>query len=112
MFPIRDHSPSGTTPSITCLLIAANVAMYLLTLPLFSGGGRQFRTMTHGRTPYPETDYAQSRMPRVRRWKPVFELPAGRGPKHGRSCRQQHPDRDVITGLFAGTHLTVNAGVL
>ncbi|MCF3973815.1 rhomboid family intramembrane serine protease [Paracoccus salsus] len=33
MFPIRDHNPSQRTPVVTWLLIAANVAMYLLTLP-------------------------------------------------------------------------------
>jgi membrane associated rhomboid family serine protease len=38
MFPIRDHNPSQQTPIVTYLLIAANVAIYLLTLPFFQGG--------------------------------------------------------------------------
>lgn len=38
MFPIRDHNPSGKTPVVTWLLIGANVAMYLLTLPGMEGG--------------------------------------------------------------------------
>ncbi|MDP5307166.1 rhomboid family intramembrane serine protease [Paracoccus spongiarum] len=33
MFPIRDHNPSQQTPVVTWLLILANIAMYLLTLP-------------------------------------------------------------------------------
>lgn len=32
MFPIRDHNPSAQTPYVTYALIAANVAMFLLTL--------------------------------------------------------------------------------
>ncbi|MDP0928466.1 rhomboid family intramembrane serine protease [Paracoccus onubensis] len=35
MFPIRDHNPSTRKPVVTYGLIAANVAMYLLTLPAF-----------------------------------------------------------------------------
>lgn len=31
MFPIRDHNPSGRTPYVTWALIAANVAVFLLT---------------------------------------------------------------------------------
>jgi membrane associated rhomboid family serine protease len=31
-FPIRDHNPSGRTPYVTYALIAANVALFLLTL--------------------------------------------------------------------------------
>lgn len=38
MFPIRDHNPSRSTPLVTWLLIAANVAMYVLTLPMIQGG--------------------------------------------------------------------------
>ncbi|SNR40688.1 rhomboid family intramembrane serine protease [Paracoccus sediminis] len=38
MFPIRDHNPSQRTPWITYALIAANVALYLLTLPVNAGG--------------------------------------------------------------------------
>ncbi|RNF34938.1 rhomboid family intramembrane serine protease [Paracoccus methylarcula] len=38
MFPIRDHNPSQSRPIVTYLLIAANVAMYLLTLPALEGG--------------------------------------------------------------------------
>ncbi|WP_295045549.1 rhomboid family intramembrane serine protease [uncultured Paracoccus sp.] len=38
MFPIRDHNPSQQTPWVTYGLIAANVAMFLLTLPLVQGG--------------------------------------------------------------------------
>lgn len=37
MFPIRDHNPSKQRPYVTYLLIAANIGMYLLTLPLFDG---------------------------------------------------------------------------
>lgn len=33
MFPIRDHNPSQRRPFVTWLLIAANIAMFLLTLP-------------------------------------------------------------------------------
>lgn len=33
MFPIRDHNPSGTTPYVTLALIAANVLVFLATLP-------------------------------------------------------------------------------
>lgn len=38
MFPIRDHNPSEGTPFVTWALIAANVVMYLLTLPGNEGG--------------------------------------------------------------------------
>lgn len=38
MFPIRDHNPSQQTPWVTYVLIAANVAMFLLTLPMVAGG--------------------------------------------------------------------------
>ena len=34
MFPIRDHNPSRTRPVVVLALIVANVAMFLLTLPL------------------------------------------------------------------------------
>lgn len=34
MFPIRDHNPSQRTPYVTYALIALNVAVFLLTLPL------------------------------------------------------------------------------
>ncbi|MGN7868240.1 rhomboid family intramembrane serine protease [Paracoccus sp. 22332] len=34
MFPIRDHNPSQQTPWVTYGLIAANIALFLLTLPL------------------------------------------------------------------------------
>lgn len=37
MFPIRDHNPSRRRPIVTYLLIAANVVMYLLTLPALDG---------------------------------------------------------------------------
>lgn len=40
MFPIRDHNPSGRTPYVTYLLIAANVAVYLAMLPLFGAPER------------------------------------------------------------------------
>lgn len=33
MFPIRDHNPSTRKPLATWLLIAANIALYVLTLP-------------------------------------------------------------------------------
>ena len=35
MFPIRDHNPSGRTPYVTYLLIAANVAIFLSYVSLF-----------------------------------------------------------------------------
>ncbi len=35
MFPIRDHNPSGRTPYVTWALIAANILIFLLMLPLF-----------------------------------------------------------------------------
>ena len=35
MFPIRDHNPSGRTPYVTWALIAANVLIFLGSLPLF-----------------------------------------------------------------------------
>ncbi|WEF23955.1 rhomboid family intramembrane serine protease [Paracoccus sp. S3-43] len=38
MFPIRDHNPSQQSPRITYALIAANIAMFLLTLPAVQGG--------------------------------------------------------------------------
>lgn len=38
MFPIRDHNPSQQRPRITYALIAANIAMFLLTLPAVQGG--------------------------------------------------------------------------
>ena len=36
MFPIRDHNPSGRTPFVTYLLIAANVLVFIGYYPLFS----------------------------------------------------------------------------
>jgi membrane associated rhomboid family serine protease len=36
MFPIRDHNPSERTPFVTWALIAANVAIFLVTWPMFS----------------------------------------------------------------------------
>jgi membrane associated rhomboid family serine protease len=33
MFPIRDHNPSSRRPLVTWALIAANIALYLTTLP-------------------------------------------------------------------------------
>lgn len=38
MFPIRDHNPSQQKPWVTYGLIAVNVAMFLLTLPMVAGG--------------------------------------------------------------------------
>ena len=38
MFPIRDHNPSQQRPLVTYGLIAANIAMFLLTLPVVQGG--------------------------------------------------------------------------
>lgn len=38
MFPIRDHNPSSVRPIVTWTLIAINIAMYLLTLPVVPGG--------------------------------------------------------------------------
>ncbi|SEN66923.1 Membrane associated serine protease, rhomboid family [Paracoccus alcaliphilus] len=37
MFPIRDHNPSHRVPYVTYALIAVNVGMYLLTLPVSEG---------------------------------------------------------------------------
>lgn len=37
MFPIRDHNPSERTPYVTIALIVANIAMFLLTLPVAGG---------------------------------------------------------------------------
>jgi len=34
MFPLRDHNPSGRVPWVTYALMIANVAVFLLTLPL------------------------------------------------------------------------------
>jgi membrane associated rhomboid family serine protease len=36
MFPIRDHNPSGGVPYVTYALIAANIAIFLIMLPLHS----------------------------------------------------------------------------
>ena len=36
MFPIRDHNPSERTPVVTWALIAANIAIFALTWPMFS----------------------------------------------------------------------------
>lgn len=33
MFPIRDHNPSSRRPLVTWAIIAANIALYLMTLP-------------------------------------------------------------------------------
>ena len=33
MFPIRDHNPSTRTPYVTYALIAANILVFLVTLP-------------------------------------------------------------------------------
>ena len=38
MFPIRDHNPSEQRPWITYGLIAANIILYLSTLPMVAGG--------------------------------------------------------------------------
>jgi membrane associated rhomboid family serine protease len=35
MFPIRDHNPSGRTPYVTYALIAANILVFLMMLPLY-----------------------------------------------------------------------------
>jgi len=43
MFPIRDHNPSGTTPWVTWALIAANVAVFLVELAVFSTPGGEAR---------------------------------------------------------------------
>jgi membrane associated rhomboid family serine protease len=40
MFPLRDHNPSGITPYVTTALIAVNVAVFVLTLPLYAEPGR------------------------------------------------------------------------
>ena len=36
MFPIRDHNPSERTPYVTYVLIAANILVFLATLPAFA----------------------------------------------------------------------------
>lgn len=36
MFPIRDHNPSGRTPYVTYLLIAANILTFMAYWPLFN----------------------------------------------------------------------------
>lgn len=38
MFPIRDHNPSRRRPLVTQGLIAVNIVMFLLTLPMVAGG--------------------------------------------------------------------------
>lgn len=38
LFPVRDHNPSARKPVVTYGLIAANAAMYLLTLPGYETG--------------------------------------------------------------------------
>lgn len=38
MFPIRDHNPSHRRPLVTQGLIAVNIVMFLLTLPMVTGG--------------------------------------------------------------------------
>lgn len=55
MFPIRDHNPSLRRPLVTYGLIGANIALYLLTLPLLEGGTMLWASMalyplaiTHG----------------------------------------------------------------
>lgn len=55
MFPIRDHNPSQRSPYVTYALIAANVAMFLLTLSdspfsmaLFDGLALYALAVTHG----------------------------------------------------------------
>ncbi|WP_415639389.1 rhomboid family intramembrane serine protease, partial [Paracoccus nototheniae] len=40
MFPIRDHNPSSRRPWITWALIAANLVLYLATLPSTEAGGQ------------------------------------------------------------------------
>lgn len=40
MFPIRDHNPSGRTPWVVYVLIAANVAAFLLEMLLTAGDDR------------------------------------------------------------------------
>ena len=34
MFPIRDHNPSGRTPYVTYALMAANILIFLIYLPI------------------------------------------------------------------------------
>ncbi|WP_299370738.1 rhomboid family intramembrane serine protease [uncultured Tateyamaria sp.] len=38
MFPIRDHNPSGRTPYVTYLLLAANIGIFLSYVGLFQDG--------------------------------------------------------------------------
>ncbi|AXC48732.1 rhomboid family intramembrane serine protease [Paracoccus suum] len=37
MFPIRDHNPSDTTPYVTYMLVALNIAAFVLTEPYLGG---------------------------------------------------------------------------
>lgn len=46
MFPIRDHNPSRRTPYVTLALIAANVVVYLTTLPLMADPHSQIRLLS------------------------------------------------------------------
>lgn len=39
MFPIRDHNPSGTVPYVTYALIAANILVFLVSLPMEGNSG-------------------------------------------------------------------------
>jgi membrane associated rhomboid family serine protease len=43
MFPIRDHNPSSRTPYVTFALIAANVAAFLIELPLMGDDRALYR---------------------------------------------------------------------
>lgn len=46
MFPIRDHYPSGRTPYVTYGLILANVAVFLVMLPMYSDPERLSRVFS------------------------------------------------------------------
>jgi len=43
MFPIRDHNPSDKTPYVTYSLIAINVLVFVITLPVMQDGGFEAR---------------------------------------------------------------------
>ncbi len=51
MFPIRDHNVSGTTPYVTYLLIAVNVAVFLGSRALLSATGQDYFAFEWGMIP-------------------------------------------------------------
>ncbi|MEO6300370.1 MAG: rhomboid family intramembrane serine protease [Paracoccaceae bacterium] len=51
MFPIRDHNTSGTTPYVTWLLIAVNVAVFLVSRATLSEVAQQYQIFEWGMIP-------------------------------------------------------------